>query len=97
MGGIIYRADPPEARLFVALDALDLIYHRPSGMTHIVAEPMPQLLAALAEGPADAAELVRRLSETHDLSGPDLSEGEIEDAIAARLEELEAIGLVWRA
>lgn len=91
MGGIIYKADPPAARRLVPLDALDLIYHRPSGMTHVVAEPVPQLLDALAAGPADAGALVARLSALHDFD----AEGAVE-AIAARLAELEAIGLVWR-
>jgi PqqD family protein of HPr-rel-A system len=91
MGAVIYRADPPEARSLVALDALDLIYHRPSGMTHVVAEPVPQMLDALDDGPADAATLVARLAARHDFD----VEGAV-DAIAARLEELEAIGLVQR-
>jgi len=88
----VYRADPSTGRRLITLDALDLIYHRASGITHIVAEPVPQILAALEQGPADATEIVRRLAETHDL--------ETEDAapiVAARLQELEAAGLVSRA
>lgn len=92
MGGNRYIADPPEARLTVALDALDATYHRPSGMTHLVSEPAPQILAALGEGPADAAEILARLARDHDVDG----EG-AEAVIAARLAELEAVGLVRRA
>ncbi|MGV3479643.1 MAG: HPr-rel-A system PqqD family peptide chaperone [Sphingobium sp.] len=90
--GIVYRADPPSARCLVALDALDLIYHRPSGMTHIVSEPVPQILDVLTDGPADAEAIVARLLEQHDFD----PEGAVE-AVDARLAELEAIGLVERA
>jgi DNA-binding HxlR family transcriptional regulator len=53
---------------------------------------VPELLAALDEGPADAAEMVRRLERTHDLAGED----GIEAVILARLAELEEAGLVRR-
>ena len=92
MGPVLYRADPPAARRLVPLDALDLIFHLPSGQTHLVSEPVPQVLDALAAGPADAAELVARLAAAHDFDPAGA-----EAVIAARLEELEAIGLVWRA
>jgi len=91
MGGIIYRADPPDARRLVTLDALDLIYHVPSGQTHLVSEPVPQMLDALEAGPADAAGIVARLAAAHEFDPAGA-----EAVIAARLEELEAIGLVWR-
>jgi PqqD family protein of HPr-rel-A system len=87
----VYAADPPAARQTVALDALVAIFHRPSGATHLLAAPAPELLEALADGPADAATLIARLSERYDLIGSDT------DAIAARLEELVAAGLAWRA
>ena len=92
MGAVLYRADPPAARRLVPLDALDLIYHLPSGQTHLVGEPVPQMLAALEAGPADAATLVARLAAAHEFD----PEGAVA-VIAARLEELEAIGLVWRS
>ena len=91
MGGVVYAADPPTERKIVALDAMDVLYHRLSGTTHIVAEPVPEILEALVAGAADAAGILARLSEIHDLEGE-----EAEAAIAARLAELEAIGLVWR-
>jgi PqqD family protein of HPr-rel-A system len=90
MAGPSYIADPEELLRKVELDGLVALYHRPSGMTHIVAPPAPEILAALAASPADAAELVRRLGERFDVEGS-------EEAILARLEELEAAGLVRRA
>jgi PqqD family protein of HPr-rel-A system len=92
MSGPVYRADPPAQRLAVEADGLTLIYHRPSGTTHVVGAPVPELLAALDEGPADAAEMVRRLERTHDLAGED----GVEAVILARLAELEEAGLVRR-
>ena len=91
--GPVYAADPPELRRLVVLDALSVIFHRPSGQTHIVDSPAPEILAALGEGPADAAAVLARLARDHDIH-----EGsEAEAALAARLEELVAAGLVWRA
>jgi PqqD family protein of HPr-rel-A system len=91
MAGAAYIADPESALSIVALDGLTLLFHAPSGMTHIVAAPAPEILAALREGPADAPALIRRLRARFDF------EGEAEAAIHARLAELEAAGLVRRA
>lgn len=89
MAGPRYIADPESAVRSVELDGLTALFHAPSGMTHIVASPAPQILDALREGPADAAELLRRLRARFDFEG--------EEAIHARLDELEAAGLVRRA
>lgn len=91
MAGPLYAADPPETIRTEELDGLTAIFHRRSGLTHILAPPAPQILAALARGPAGPAEILARIAERFDLAGDD-SEG----AIAARLGELEAAGLVWR-
>jgi PqqD family protein of HPr-rel-A system len=92
MAGPRYSADPPSAVREVALEGLTALFHRPSGTTHILAPPAPQILAALAEGPADAAGIAARLAATFDLAADDAPA-----AIAARLAELEAAGLVRRA
>jgi len=87
-----YIADPEGALACVALDGLSVLFHAPSGMTHIVAPPAPEILAALREGPADVAELLARLQAHYDF------EDEIgNDVVAARLDELEQAGLVRRA
>jgi PqqD family protein of HPr-rel-A system len=93
MAGPVYIADPEDAVTKVALDGLTVLFHAPSGMTHIVAAPAPEILDALREGPADAPELLRRLSARFAFEG----EGEGDEAIHARLGELEAAGLVRRA
>lgn len=89
MAGPLYAADPPEALRRAALDGLTVLYHRPSGQTHIVSEPVPEILGTLEAGPCGAAELLARLTGSDD--------GEGREALEARLEELEATGLVFRA
>ena len=91
MAGLRYIADPPELIRSVELDGLTAIFHRPSGMTHIVAAPAPQILAALAERPGTAAELLARIAESFELRAE-----EPIAALQARLGELEAAGLVRR-
>ena len=93
MNAPAYRADPPEARYLVALDGVALIFHRPSGLTHILAPPAPQILEALAEGEAEPAVLLERLRRDYDFGDSD----DLEAALEARLAELETSGLVWRA
>ena len=92
MAGPVYFADPPETVRSFELDGLTALFHRPSGMTHILAAPAPQILAALAEAPGDAAAIVERMAAHFEVEAEDP-----EAAIAARLDELEAAGLVRRA
>lgn len=91
MAASLYAADPPESHRSVELEGLTLLYHRRSGLTHILAPPAPQILAALAAGPASGEEIVARIGAEFEVEAEDPGE-----AIAARLAELEAAGLVWR-
>jgi PqqD family protein of HPr-rel-A system len=88
-----YRAQPPEALLVRPLDDLTLLYHRPSGQTHMVVSPVPEILAALQQGAADAATLHARLSREFDLGDPAQAQAEI----AAHLAEMASLGVVSRA
>jgi PqqD family protein of HPr-rel-A system len=74
----------------VDLDGLTALFHPASGMTHILAPPAPQILDALGEGPAGADEILARMRRHYDLDGG-------AEAVAARLEELEQVGLVRRS
>lgn len=85
----LFVADSPGNMRLVELDGLTAIYHRRSGQTHIVSEPVPEILAALGKGPLTADALLARLSESADVSAD-------RAALAARLAELEATGLVER-
>ena len=53
MAGPSYIADDESQIRKVELDGLTALFHVPSGMTHIVAPPAPQILEALAGNPAD--------------------------------------------
>ena len=90
---IHYRAEPADARILRPLDAMTLIYQRRSGITHIVAEPVPQILEAMGEEPCSAAQIADRLSRAFDLGGAE----DAEAVIADRLAELAKLGLVERA
>lgn len=88
-----YHAEPADQLLVEPLDAITLIYQRRSGITHMVAEPVPEILAAMGGEAVTVAMLVTMLSDLFDL-------GTNEDAVAvvaARLEELAELGLVHRS
>jgi PqqD family protein of HPr-rel-A system len=89
----LYRAEPADARIVEPLDMITLVYQRRSGITHLVGEPVPQILAVMGEGAVSAAMLVDRLSGEFDLGPRDAAM----TLIAERLDELAAIGLVERA
>lgn len=90
MAAAVYAADDPDALSLVPLGGLTGLFHAPSGMTHVVAPPAPQILEALQEGPADAAAILARIAARFDVEGGT-------EAVEARLVELEAAGLVRRA
>lgn len=75
------------------IDDLTLIYHRPSGQTHIVASPVPEILAVLAGGLMDADALLAALSQDHDLGERQAARAEL----TMHLDDLCALGLVRRA
>ena len=47
MAGPVYATEGAQARIATPLDGLCLIYHRPSGQTHLLAEPAPQIARTL--------------------------------------------------
>lgn len=81
-----YAADAAAALIAVPLDSLTAIYHRASGQTHLLAEPVPDILAALAATPRTLDTLLEAL---------DLTAAEA-PALRERLDELIETGLVWR-
>jgi PqqD family protein of HPr-rel-A system len=86
-----YRAERTESLLTVPLDAMTLIYQRRSGITHIVAEPVPEILAVMGGDALTTTEVAARLAVQFDFGGVDA-----EAIITARLEELATLGLVER-
>lgn len=87
-----YLAEPADQLLVEPLDAMTLIYQRRSGITHMVAEPVPEMLAAMGDEVVTAAMLVAKLSDQFDLG----TDEDAEAVVAARLKELAELGLVHR-
>ena len=87
----MYRAAPAEALRIVPLDDISAVYHRASGITHLVASPVPEILATLGPGGATLPDLIARLGERYDLLDCDAA------ALGARLGELVESGLVRTA
>jgi PqqD family protein of HPr-rel-A system len=88
MGEAMYSGPAPETLIIVEVDGVSLLYHRSAGATHVVTEPLPQIVAALAAGPANLDGLLDRLGLKADEDN--------EAQLAARLEEMEASGLISR-
>jgi PqqD family protein of HPr-rel-A system len=91
MAGPRFIADAPECLRSVALESLSAVYHAPSGMTHLLAPPAPQILEALASWAGTAEDVLERIASSFEIEAEDAVA-----AMAARLEELEAAGLVRR-
>jgi PqqD family protein of HPr-rel-A system len=89
---ILYQAEPADQLLIEPLDAITLIYHRRSGTTHMVAEPVPEIVAAMAADVVDAPAVIARLADDFDIGAGDAAI----DAVVARLEELADLGIVHR-
>ena len=88
---VTYRAEAPDQIIVERLGAIDALYHRRSGTTHLVAAPVPQILEALGEGATDVPGLLARLAACFDL---DTADDEAKAALEQRLAELIDLGLV---
>lgn len=86
----MYQAAPLHSLLIEPLDELTAVFHRASGVTHLLASPAPELLRALQE-PATVDGLLARLREEYEIKDGDRA------ALLARLDELAAAGLVRAA
>jgi PqqD family protein of HPr-rel-A system len=83
-----FIAPKPDCLIISPLDAVVALYHRPSAMTHLVVEPVPEIIEALQSGPLSVADLLAKLALPRD--------SDTVDAVTARLNELEAGGLIAR-
>jgi PqqD family protein of HPr-rel-A system len=81
-----FAAPPSGTCLREEAEGLTLLYHRPSGQTHILVEPAPQILDALAEAPLTEAGLLAALAIAFEVTQ--------HETIGERLAELLAAGLV---
>ena len=88
MADLKYAAPPPDCLIAVPLEEVTALFHRPSAMTHVVAEPVPEIIAALQPEPLLLTALLKKLEIS--------DSADARASLAARLEELEASGLVSR-
>jgi PqqD family protein of HPr-rel-A system len=84
-----YCAPPADALLIRELDGLFALYHRPSGATHLLASPAPELLDVLADRAMTRDALLDQLLRRYDVTDA------ADDLLDARLGELIAVGLVY--
>ena len=78
----------PESLRIAHLDSFLAVYHRSSGITHLITAPAPEIMAVLGEAGLTFAALTERLAADYELGDTDAA------ALAARLDELVAAGLV---
>jgi PqqD family protein of HPr-rel-A system len=87
-----YRAAPNADLIWHELDSMMLLFHRPSGITHMLADPAPAIIEVMEDAVLTAAEIASRLTVLFDVEAG----ADAEDIILARLEELSSLGLVTR-
>ncbi|WP_232280373.1 HPr-rel-A system PqqD family peptide chaperone [Sphingomonas sp. PAMC 26605] len=88
---VLYRMARAESLSIVHLDSFSAVYHRDSGITHLITAPAPEILATLGEAGMTRAALLERLARDYALGDADT------DVLRERLDELVATGLVSRA
>lgn len=87
-----FRVANPNVFVLHTLDMMTLVFHKPSGLTHIVADPIPAILEVMQDGVFTPNEVVKALK-----NGFELEEGtDVENIVLARLDEMHILGLVER-
>ena len=81
----------PESLRIITLDSFTAVYHRASGITHLITSPAPEILATLGEAGMTRTGLIAELAARYDLVDAD------DAALSARLDELVGSGLVATA
>ena len=87
----LYRMARAEALSMVHLDSFMAVFHRSSGLTHLLAAPAPEIMATLGEAGLTRNALAEKLVADFDLEDLD------DAALTERLDELVACGLVAAA
>lgn len=86
----LYRTAASDGIIQHPLDSMTLIFQKSSGITHMVADPVPAILEVMADDALTASDVAQRLSVSYDLEdSPDAA-----DIVLARLAELCTLGLV---
>ncbi len=87
-----YRAAAKDDLIWYGLDSMTLLFHRPSGITHMLADPVPAIFEVMGNIPLTVPEIASGLDALFDID----ADVDAEDIVLARLEELFALGLVSR-
>ncbi len=85
-----YRAESVDGLIETPLDALTSLYHRPSGATHLVGEPLSQILDALRDIALSVADLLAKLGQQQEV----VADGDALSALQSHIDALMSIGLV---
>ena len=72
---------------------MHVVFHRVSGITHMLAEPAPAILETLSHEPLSLNGIVTKLTRDYDLQNESGTDS-LTDSIAARIDELIAVGIV---
>lgn len=92
--GTLYHIRNIENIRLHPLDYMTLLYDKLSGITHIIAEPAPEIIAALGSKSMRVDQIERELQKQYDLESFDESDDSFADIITARLEEFVMLGIV---
>lgn len=76
------------------LDYMTLLYDKLSGITHIIAEPAPEIIEALGSQSMSVDQIERELQKQYDMEIYEDSDDSFADIITARLDEFVQLGLV---
>lgn len=87
-----YKALRSDALIIHPLDSMTLIFHRSSGITHIVADPVPVILDVMGRTAMTPQAIADQLAAQYELE----QGANVEQVVLARLEELCALGLMVR-
>lgn len=96
----LYVLDPPNLWRRETLDEMQVLYHRPSGQTHVLIEPVPQIIDCLENAPQTAEQVMAALTLHYQLEPEEDDPQTIEESdlarLTARLEEMVMLGFVLR-
>ncbi len=87
-----YRALKSDQLISHKLDSMTVLYQMASGVTHMIADPVPAILGVMSDDAMSANEIAVRLSEDFDLE----TDADVTEIVLARLDELQQLGLVER-
>lgn len=87
-----YRISEPHDLIRHSLDSMTALFQKSSGITHIIADPVPAILEIMADDVMTSSQIAHKLIEKFDVE----KDVDVEDIILARLDELRILGLVER-